>query len=104
MSEHVQDVLIIATRVVQPGNDILITYQGGNAQPDLYSLTIIAPNSTPFFTVNPKGALSTTGTPVTPDVGSLMVVSGAAASGQDHVMVIGNFIDGSNQIIADVFV
>jgi hypothetical protein len=33
-----------------------------------------------------------------------MVVSGAAASGQDHVMVIGNFIDGSNQIIADVFV
>jgi len=104
MSENVQHVRMVATSVVQSGNDILITYQGGDAQPELYSLTIIAPNATPFFTVSPKGALSATSTPVTPDVGSLMVLSGAATSGQDHVMVIGYFTDGSSQIIADVYV
>ena len=104
MSEHVQDVRMVATSVVQTGNDILITYQGGDAQPDLYSFTIIAPNATPFLSVSPKGALSTTGTPVTPDVGAVMVLSGAATSGQDHVMVIGYFTDGSNQVVADVFV
>jgi hypothetical protein len=48
--------------------------------------------------------LSITGTPVTPDVGSVMVLSGAATENQDHVMVIAHFTDGSNQILSDVFV
>ncbi|MCX6684357.1 MAG: hypothetical protein NTZ37_06495 [Methanoregula sp.] len=67
-------------------------------------ITIIAPNATPFYTVSPGGALSITGTPVTPDVGSVMVLSGAATENQDHVMVIAHFTDGSNQILSDVFV
>ena len=104
ISSSIQNTRVVATSVVQSPPDILITYQGGDAQPDLYSLTIIAPNATSFYTVSPGGALSTTGTPVTPDVGAVMVLSGAATRGQDHVVVVGHFTDGSEQVIADVFV
>ena len=93
---------IVAVNVMQSGPDIVITYRGGTAP--LYSLAVIAPNSTPFYTVSVVGALSTTGTPVTPDAGAVMVLSGAATSGQDHVGVVGHFTDGSNQVISDVFV
>jgi hypothetical protein len=104
MSSSVQNIRVVAISVTQSAPDILISYQGGEAQPDLYYFTIIAPNATSFYTVSTGGALSTTGTPVTPDVGAVMVLSGAATSGQDHVVVVGHFIDGSEQIIADVFV
>jgi archaeal type IV pilus assembly protein PilA len=104
ISSNVQNIRIIATSVVQSGSDILITYQGGQAHPDLASMAIIAPNATTFITVSSGGALSTTGTPVCPDVGSVMVLSGAGTSDQDHVMVIGNFNDGSSQVISDTFV
>jgi len=104
MSENVQHIRMVATSVVQSGPDILVTYQGGNAQPALYSLTIIAHEGIPVYTVNSQGALATTGTPATPDVGSVMVLSGAATNGRDHVVVIGQFVDGSRQIISDVYV
>ena len=102
MSESVHNIRVVATSVVQSGSDILITYQGGVAHPDLQSLTIVAPDGTSFKTVSPGGALSTTGTPVTPNIGSVMVLSYAATSYQDHVTVIGHFTDGSEQIISDV--
>jgi len=104
MASSVQNTRIVATSVVQSGSDILITYQGGQAQPDLASMTIIAPNATTFITVSSSGALSTTGVPVLPEVGSVMVLSGAGTSDQDHVMVIGYFNDGTSQIISDTFV
>ena len=104
MSSSIQNTRMVATSVVQSAPDILITYQGGDAQPDLYSLTIIAPNATSFYTVSPGGALSTTGTPVTPDIGAIMVLSGAATTNQDHVVVVGHFSDGSEQVLSDVFV
>ena len=104
MSSSIQNIRVVAISVTQSAPDILISYQGGDAQPDLYSMTIIAPNATSFYTVSTGGALSTTGTPVTPDVGAVMVLSGAATSGQDHVVVIGHFSDGSEQVLSDVFV
>ena len=104
ISESIQNIRVVATSVTQSGSDILITYHGGAAHPDLYSLTIIAPNGTLFYTVSPRGLLSTSGTPVTPDVGSVMVLSGAATNGQEHVVVIGHFTDGSEQVISDTFV
>ena len=78
--------------------------RGGDAQPDLYSMAITAPDGTTNYTVSTRGALSTTGTPVTPDVGAVMVLSGAATNGQEHVVVIGHFTDGSEQVISDTFV
>ena len=104
MSENVRNIRMVSTSVIQSGSDILITYQGGQAQPDLSSMAIIAPNTTTFITVDSRGALSTTGTPVHPDVGSLMVLSGAGTSGQDHVVVLGYFNDGSSQVISDTYV
>jgi hypothetical protein len=67
-------------------------------------MSITAPDGTVYYTVSPRGELNTTGTPVTPDVGAVMVLYGAATSGQDHVVVIGHFTDGSSQIISDTFV
>jgi len=34
----------------------------------------------------------------------VMVLSGAATNGQEHVVVIGHFTDGSEQVISDTFV
>ena len=104
MSTSVQNIRMVATSVTQSGSDILITYQGGDAQPDLYSMAITAPDGTTYYTVSTRGALNTTGTPVTPDIGAVMVLHGAATSGQDHVVVIGHFVDGSSQIISDTFI
>jgi flagellin-like protein len=81
MSESMHTIRIIASRVVQSGPDILITYQGGVAQADLYSIAIVAPNGLSFYTVSSGGVLSQTGTPVAPVVGSVMVLSGAAITG-----------------------
>jgi flagellin-like protein len=104
MSESIQNMRVVATSVVQSGSDIVVTYRGGAAHPDLSSLTIIAPDGTSLFTVSPGGALSTTGTPVTPAVGSVMVLSYAATTNRDHVVVVGHFTNGDEQIISDVFV
>jgi len=104
MSTTVQNIRMDATSVTQSGSDILITYQGGDAQPDLDSIAITAPDGTTYYTVSARRALSTTGEPVTPDVRAVMVLYGAATSGQDHVMVIGHFTDDRSQIISDTFV
>ena len=104
MSESTQHIRVVATSVVQSGPDIVVTYQGGAAHPDLSSLTIVAPDGTSFNTVSPGGAISSTGTPVTPDVGSVMVLSHAATANNDHVTVIGHFSDGSEQVISSVYV
>jgi flagellin-like protein len=104
MTESMHTTRIIATSVVQSGPDILITYRGGAALDDLYSIAVIAPGGMRFYTVSPEGALSQTGTPVAPCVGSVMVLSGAATADQDHVVVIAHFTDGNNQILSDVFV
>ncbi|HUT38896.1 MAG TPA: type IV pilin N-terminal domain-containing protein [Methanoregula sp.] len=104
MSESIHNIRVVATSVVQSGSDIFITYKGGAAHPDLHSLTIVAPDGTSFNTVSPKGALSTTGTPVTPDIGSVMVLSNVATTKQDHVTVIGHFSDGSEQVLSSVYV
>ena len=45
-----------------------------------------------------------TGTPVHTDVGSVMVLTGAATTNKDHVVVIGHFSGGSEQVISDTFV
>ena len=92
MSESIHNIRVVATSVVQSGPDIVVTYQGGAAHPDLSSLTIVAPDGTSF------------NTPENPDVGAVMVLSGAATKNQDHVVVIGHFSDGSEQIISNVFV
>ena len=104
MSESIHNIRVVATSVVQSGPDIVVTYRGGAAHPDLSSLTIVAPDGTSFNTVSPGGAISTSSTPVTPDVGAVMVLPGAATKNQDHVVVIGHFSDGSEQIISNVFV
>ena len=104
MSESIHNMRVVATSVVQSGSDIVVTYRGGAAHPDLNSITIVAPDGTSFYTVSPIGTLSTTGTPVTPDVGAVMVLSHVATSNNDHVTVIGHFNDGSEQIISDIYV
>ena len=103
MAESIQNIRVVAITVVKSGTDIVVTYRGGAAHPDLNSLTVVAPDGTSFYTVSPGGALSTTGTPVTPDIGSVMVLSHAATANNDHVTVIGHFNDGSEQVLSSVY-
>ena len=103
MAESIHNMRVVATSVVKSGSDIVITYRGGAAHPDLNSITIVAPDGTSFHTVSSGGALSTTGAAVTPDVGAVMVLSHAATTNNDHVTVIGHFNDGSEQIISDIY-
>lgn len=104
MAETVQHKRIVAVSVTQSNSDIHIVFGGGQAQPDLHYMTITAPDGTIYVTVTTGGALSTTGTPKTPNVGSVMVLSGAGTTGKDHVVVVGYFYDGSSQVISDVTV
>jgi len=85
---------------------IVITYQGGQNDDSLSSLRINAPNSSVWYTSSADGELSESNTIlVKPGIGSPMILHPAAdwPSGPRHVMVVGVFSDGEDQIILDTY-
>ena len=71
--------------------DILITYQGGQDDDSLVSLNITAPDGS---------TSSTLGKPI---IGAPIILPGPWPSGPKHVLVVGVFGDGVNQIILDTY-
>lgn len=87
---------------------ILITYQGGQNDDTLSSLTITAPNGSAYYTSSTDGALTPvaiSGTIVKPNIGAPMILTPAAdwPASQRHVMVVGAFSDGVSQVILDTY-
>jgi flagellin-like protein len=96
-----QKTKVVATSVTQSGSDIWITYRGGTNDPELSYIAIIAPNGVTYNSISTKGELATTGSPVRPDIGSVMTLYGDGTDGKDHVVVVGHFTDGAIQVLLD---
>ena len=106
---NIQKTKIVATTVQldQDGSTIIIVYQGGQDDASLTSLTITAPDSTVWHTIDKTGTLSDSGTIYDrPNIGAVMKLDPPPLgwpSGQKHVVVVGAFGDTPSQVIADTF-
>ena len=101
--------IVAASAQIGTNEDIIITYQGGQNDDSLSSLKITAPDGSLWYTSSEDGALTistTPGTPVKPRIGSPMIPTtpgGGWPPGPMHVMVVGVFSDGVDQIILDTY-
>ena len=101
--------VVAATAQMDTTGEILITYQGGQDDDSLSSLNITAPDGSMWYTRSPDGALvpSTASDPSgRPIIGKPMVPTtpaGGWPDGPKHILVIGAFSDGVNQIILDTY-
>jgi archaeal type IV pilus assembly protein PilA len=89
--------------------DIIITYQGGQNDDSLSSLKITAPDGSSWYTSSTDGDLTSSdipGTSYKPRIGEPMTLYKTAEwplNGPKHVMVVGVFSDGVDQIILDTY-
>jgi len=100
--------VVAVSAQLNTNEDILITYQGGQNDDTLSSLKITAPDGSMWYTSSEDGALTistTPGTPVKPRIGAPMIPTtpGGGWPRPMHVMVVGVFSDGVDQIILDTY-
>ena len=108
MAGNIQKTKLVAATVQQNGNNIIVTWQGGQDAATFtggnVSLTL---GSGSVGTIAYSPTVGTLGN-IGPVVGCQTVISltgaGATLSGRDHVVVTGWFGDGSQQVILDTFV
>ncbi|MCX6672088.1 MAG: type IV pilin N-terminal domain-containing protein [Euryarchaeota archaeon] len=98
--------VVAATAQTTTAGDIHITYHGGQDTDSLMSINITAPNGSVWYTTDSTGTLANTGSMAKPEVGAVMQLHQAAdwPSGQKHIVVIGRFNDGTDQVILDTMV
>ncbi|MBN2601296.1 MAG: type IV pilin N-terminal domain-containing protein [Candidatus Marinimicrobia bacterium] len=90
MAQNVETTKSVAATVKQSSaNTITVTYQGGQDNADVLSIFVTTPSST-------RAEMSTI-------VGSSHAFPGGT-SGQDHVVIVAVFKDGSEQVIYDGYV
>jgi flagellin-like protein len=117
MSGNVQKTKVVAaTAQMTTTGGIDITYQGGQDDPSLSYITISAPNGSATFytssvqgslTLCPSGGCNTVTDQKKPDVGAVMKLIPPSPTdwpGQKHIVVVGAFNDGANQVILDTMV
>jgi len=87
MASGVSKTKTVAATARQTGSDIVVTWQGG--QDNGYVSTYAITNETHTVTV--------------PDntVGNSTTITGGGTSGNDHIIVVANFTDGTQQVILD---
>ena len=95
MASGVSKTKAVAATARQTGSNIIITWQGGQDNPMVTGYTVQIDNSTTSKTSR-----------LVPDnvVGNSTTILGYGSSGQDHVVVVGNFSDGSSQVVLDTYV
>ena len=103
---NVQKTKIVATTVqLDPdGSTIIIMYQGGQDDGSLTSLTITAPDGSLRYTGGDGSVLVNVPPtpPVKPIIGASLKLVGSWPS-PAHVLVVGSFGDGADQVIADTY-
>jgi archaeal type IV pilus assembly protein PilA len=101
--------VVAVSAQMDTNKDVIITYQGGQDDASLSSLKITGPDGNMWYTSSEDGALTistTPGTPVKPRIGAPMIPPtppGGWPPGQMHVMVVGVFSDGVDQVILDTY-
>jgi flagellin-like protein len=107
MAGGVQKTKVVAATVTQSGNDIRITYNGGQDDASLAGITILSPTGIAYNVTAASGVCTVVaiGTPSTkPTVGCVMNLVNNGTGAQDKVTVTGIFTDGSRQVIMDTTV
>ncbi|WAC04062.1 MAG: type IV pilin N-terminal domain-containing protein [Methanoregula sp.] len=95
MAGNIQKTKVVAATAAQSGNNAIITYQGGQDGPVVNWTFVTVTSSTGTVLKNRASLGNTTGSSIT--------ISGAT-SGQDHVVVTADFLDGSSQVVLDTYV
>jgi len=93
MAGGVSKTKTVAATARQSGNDIIVTWQGGqdNGYVSGYGVTLKDGAMGPYVIA---GAI----------VGNTSVFTGQGTSGNDHVIVNASFTDGSGQVVLDTYV
>lgn len=101
--------LVVATAQLESSGAIAIVYHGGQDDGSLASISITAPNGTTWHTTDNVGSLQDSGTTYgKPEVGTVMKLIPKSPSDwpvdKKHIIVVGTFGGGENQIILDTFI
>ena len=110
MAGGVQKTKVVAATVRQTGNDIIVTYNGGQDDATLAGMTILSPTGTAYNVTGVVGSttcvVTVIGTPIVskPSVGCTATLTNNGTAAQDKVTVTGIFTDGSRQVIMDTTV
>lgn len=94
MASNIDTTRSVAATVKQVGNNITVTYQGGQDNADVASILVTTPSVT-RSDIMPGSTIV---------VGKSFTFEGDAGTEQDHVVVIAKFWDGSEQVIYDGYV
>jgi len=101
MAGNIQKIKVVAATVQQPaGNLIVVTYQGGQDADQIRQFTVTVTDSSGKTQTKDMGSAYQT---EQLQIGSKYEFSGAF-SGRDHVVAVGIFSDGSQQVILDTYV
>lgn len=126
MPVNMQKTRLVTVSVNQDADDIVIVYQGGIDDGPLMYLTILTPDNDvtggdcisatdPWYTLTAAGGTTDDSStlissstipasPAKPNVGAVYTLVGCGSGGRNHVVVIGHFGEGPNQIIFDTYV
>lgn len=115
MTGNVQTTKTVAITAGQNGNDIILTYQGGADAATLNYLKIQTNNNPTsyYYSANSAGTSWSltkdnpqTGynTSVALPVGNSITMAKNGTSERNHVVVVGHFMDGADQVVLDTYV
>ncbi|WP_456329725.1 type IV pilin [Archaeoglobus sp.] len=99
MSSNVKRTYNVAVTAQQNGDDIVVTLNGGPDMASLENITITAPSGCTW-----SGGGISGNTDTDPAVGDVYTCDGGGTDGRDHVVVVGTFADGSQQVLLDTYV
>ena len=111
MAGNISKTKVVAATVQQPdGQNIVITYQGGQDAGSYSYGTVTVTDSAGAIVTTYKNITVTTAGPTGAIlgnvVGSSVTATGASGrfNGKDHVVVTGTFSDGTSQVLLDSFI
>ncbi|NLX48605.1 MAG: type IV pilin [Methanospirillum sp.] len=97
MAVGVTRTVAIAVTAQQQGDDIVLTYMGGEDNPSLHRLDVTGAEA--------DGTAIDDSFPNTPPaVGDTLRIAGAGSPENDRVVVVAELVDGSRQVVLDVVV
>ena len=95
MSSGVSKTMSVAATARQTGNDVYVTWQGGqdNLEVATYHIRVTSSSGRTFNSED-----------LPPAAGDMSKFNGAGTSGSDHVVVMATATDGRVQVILDTYV
>jgi flagellin-like protein len=107
MTGSVESTKTIAVTAAQNGDNVTLTYHGGGDAATLQYLSITVNGGAANYTVTETGGIATThtaGSSSKLNVGAVITIPDVATVGRDHVVVVGYFADGTQQVVLDTYV